>query len=43
VHQITRALVPELRKRSLFPEQYEASTLRGLLGLTRPVNRYASA
>jgi alkanesulfonate monooxygenase SsuD/methylene tetrahydromethanopterin reductase-like flavin-dependent oxidoreductase (luciferase family) len=41
--QITRALVPELRQRRAFPDSYGASTLRGLLGLPRPVNRYASA
>jgi alkanesulfonate monooxygenase SsuD/methylene tetrahydromethanopterin reductase-like flavin-dependent oxidoreductase (luciferase family) len=41
--QITRALVPELQRRSPFPEKYESSTLRGLLGLPRPANRYASA
>ncbi len=41
--QITRALVPELRHRSSFPEKYAVSTLRGLLGLVRPVSRYASA
>ncbi len=40
--QITRALVPELRLRRAFPERYGASTLRGLLGLPRPANRYAS-
>jgi alkanesulfonate monooxygenase SsuD/methylene tetrahydromethanopterin reductase-like flavin-dependent oxidoreductase (luciferase family) len=41
--QITRALVPELRRRQAFPEGYGASTLRGLLGLPRPVNRFAKA
>jgi alkanesulfonate monooxygenase SsuD/methylene tetrahydromethanopterin reductase-like flavin-dependent oxidoreductase (luciferase family) len=41
--QITRLLVPELRDRALVPEKYESSTLRGLLGLARPANRYASA
>jgi len=41
--QITRALVPELQRRASFPEKYESSTLRGLLGLARPANRYASA
>jgi alkanesulfonate monooxygenase SsuD/methylene tetrahydromethanopterin reductase-like flavin-dependent oxidoreductase (luciferase family) len=40
--QITRALVPELRKRGTFRSKYESSTLRGLLGLPRPANRYAS-
>ncbi|MGK2882840.1 MAG: LLM class flavin-dependent oxidoreductase [Mycobacterium sp.] len=41
--QITTGLVPELQRRSAFREQYEATTLRGLLGLSRPANRYASA
>lgn len=40
---ITRGLVPELRRRGLFRSAYEASSLRGLLGLERPANRYAAA
>jgi alkanesulfonate monooxygenase SsuD/methylene tetrahydromethanopterin reductase-like flavin-dependent oxidoreductase (luciferase family) len=40
---ITRALVPELQRRSVFRESYEAATLRGLLGLGRPASRYAPA
>src|ERR1019366_7250099 len=40
---ITRGLVPELQRRGAFPEAYQASTLRGLLGLARPANRYATA
>ncbi|RDG37439.1 LLM class flavin-dependent oxidoreductase [Streptomyces corynorhini] len=40
---ITRGLVPELRRRDAFRHSYEASTLRGLLGLPRPANRYATA
>ena len=39
--RITGALVPELQRRNLFRRAYEASTLRGLLGLARPANRYA--
>lgn len=39
--QITEQLVPELRRRGLFRDGYEANTLRGLLGLPRPSNRYA--
>ncbi|MFD8795453.1 FMNH2-dependent monooxygenase, partial [Streptomyces vinaceus] len=39
---ITRALVPELQRRGLFRREYEADTLRGLLGLGRPANRYAA-
>ncbi|HEX6346543.1 LLM class flavin-dependent oxidoreductase [Umezawaea sp.] len=40
---ITRALVPELQRRGAFRTEYEAGTLRGLLGLPRPANRYAPA
>ena len=39
---IVDALVPELQRRNAFRERYEADTLRGLLGLTRPTNRYAT-
>ncbi|MGW2517845.1 LLM class flavin-dependent oxidoreductase [Streptomyces sp. NPDC001617] len=39
---ITRDLVPELQRRGAFRTAYEADTLRGLLGLTRPANRYAA-
>ncbi|MEU6349096.1 LLM class flavin-dependent oxidoreductase [Streptomyces sp. NPDC047072] len=39
---ITRALVPELQGRGAFRTAYEADTLRGLLGLARPANRYAA-
>ena len=38
---ITGALVPELQRRGAFRRAYEAGTLRGLLALPRPVNRYA--
>jgi alkanesulfonate monooxygenase SsuD/methylene tetrahydromethanopterin reductase-like flavin-dependent oxidoreductase (luciferase family) len=40
---ITRRLVPELQRRGVFRRAYEADTLRGLLGLARPANRYAAA
>lgn len=40
---ITRGLVPELQRRGAFRTTYEADTLRGLLGLARPANRYAAA
>lgn len=40
---ITRGLVPELQRRGAFRRAYEADTLRGLLGLSRPANRYAAA
>ncbi|MFJ2647460.1 LLM class flavin-dependent oxidoreductase [Streptomyces sp. NPDC087420] len=39
---LTRGLVPELQARGAFRREYEAGTLRGLLGLGRPANRYAS-
>lgn len=42
---ITRGLVPELQRRGLFRRAYPVgggpTTLRGLLGLGRPANRYA--
>ncbi|WP_030438940.1 LLM class flavin-dependent oxidoreductase [Actinoplanes subtropicus] len=41
LRSITRELVPELRRRGVFREAYEAPTLRGLLGWERPANRYA--
>jgi alkanesulfonate monooxygenase SsuD/methylene tetrahydromethanopterin reductase-like flavin-dependent oxidoreductase (luciferase family) len=41
--QITEKLVPELQRRGLFRTAYEADTLRGLLGLGHPANRYAAA
>ncbi|MEV5704974.1 LLM class flavin-dependent oxidoreductase [Actinoallomurus sp. NPDC052274] len=40
---ITQGLVPELRRHGAFRDEYEADTLRGLLGLARPANRYAGA
>ena len=39
---IVDGLVPELQARAVFRREYEASTLRGLLGLSRPANRYAT-
>ncbi|ORA33018.1 LLM class flavin-dependent oxidoreductase [Mycobacterium aquaticum] len=42
LQQITHALVPELQRRGLFRDRYETATLRGLLGLQRPINRYAT-
>jgi alkanesulfonate monooxygenase SsuD/methylene tetrahydromethanopterin reductase-like flavin-dependent oxidoreductase (luciferase family) len=43
--QVTGALVPELQRRGAFRAAYPApgwpGTLRGLLGLSRPVNRYS--
>ena len=40
---ITRAVVPELQQRGAFRARYEAGTLRGRLGLSRPASRYAAA
>jgi alkanesulfonate monooxygenase SsuD/methylene tetrahydromethanopterin reductase-like flavin-dependent oxidoreductase (luciferase family) len=40
--QISQGLVPELQRHGLFRTSYEATTLRGLLGLPRPANRYAA-
>ncbi|KHO27411.1 FMNH2-utilizing monooxygenase [Mycolicibacterium setense] len=42
LQQITDVLVPDLQRRGVFRESYEASTLRGLLGLPRPANRYST-
>ncbi|ALG11263.1 LLM class flavin-dependent oxidoreductase [Kibdelosporangium phytohabitans] len=39
---IVTDLVPELQRRGVFRHEYEATTLRGLLGLARPGNRYAT-
>ncbi|MGW7271929.1 LLM class flavin-dependent oxidoreductase [Streptomyces sp. NPDC054864] len=43
LEQVTRGLVPELQRRGAFRHSYEADTLRGLLGLARPTNRYTAA
>jgi alkanesulfonate monooxygenase SsuD/methylene tetrahydromethanopterin reductase-like flavin-dependent oxidoreductase (luciferase family) len=40
---ITRTLTEELRRRGVFRTAYQAGTLRGLLGLPRPANRYTAA
>ncbi|MER6381168.1 LLM class flavin-dependent oxidoreductase [Streptomyces sp. NPDC001250] len=41
--RVSRDLVPELQRRGRFRDAYEADTLRGLLGLARPANRYAAS
>ncbi|MFD9942735.1 LLM class flavin-dependent oxidoreductase [Nonomuraea sp. NPDC059023] len=41
LEQIARGLTAELRGRGVFRHAYEAATLRGLLGLPRPLSRYA--
>ena len=35
-------VLPILKERGLFRTEYEADTLRGNLGLPKPVNRYAN-
>ncbi|GLX50483.1 FMNH2-utilizing oxygenase [Streptomyces hygroscopicus subsp. hygroscopicus] len=40
--RVGRDLVPELQRRGRFRTAYEADTLRGLLGLARPANRYSA-
>ncbi|WFS04427.1 LLM class flavin-dependent oxidoreductase [Rhizobium tumorigenes] len=39
----TELVLPELRRRGLFREEYEGTTLRENLGLSMPVNRYTAA
>jgi alkanesulfonate monooxygenase SsuD/methylene tetrahydromethanopterin reductase-like flavin-dependent oxidoreductase (luciferase family) len=41
LERIARDLTAELRSRGAFRSEYEADTLRGLLGLPRPASRYA--
>ncbi len=41
LEQITGALVPELRRRGVSRADHPGGTLRDLLGLPRPTNRYA--
>jgi alkanesulfonate monooxygenase len=36
LHEFVDQVIPELQRRGLFRTQYEATTLRGNLGLTRP-------
>nr|WSX74875.1 LLM class flavin-dependent oxidoreductase [Streptomyces sp. NBC_00899] len=43
LERITGGLVPELQRRGAFRQAYQAGTLRGLLGLPRPANRYTAA
>ena len=42
LRQVVDGLVPELQRRGVFRTSYDAPTLRGLLGLARPANRYAT-
>lgn len=39
--EFTELVVPELRRRGLFRDEYEGTTLRANLGLGTPINRYA--
>ncbi|MGW4210606.1 LLM class flavin-dependent oxidoreductase [Lentzea sp. NPDC004789] len=39
--EVTRGLVPQLRREGLFRTEYEHATLRGHLGLPKPANQYA--
>ena len=41
LEDFTELVLPELRARGLFREEYEATTLRGHLGLPVPENRYS--
>ncbi|GAB2808443.1 LLM class flavin-dependent oxidoreductase [Lentzea nigeriaca] len=41
LREITRGLVPELRREGLFRTAYEHPTLRGRLGLAKPADQYA--
>ncbi|MDD2769203.1 MAG: hypothetical protein PHT19_10745 [Methylococcus sp.] len=41
--EFAELVIPTLQKRGLFRTEYEASTLRGNLGLPIPENRYAAA
>jgi alkanesulfonate monooxygenase SsuD/methylene tetrahydromethanopterin reductase-like flavin-dependent oxidoreductase (luciferase family) len=41
--QIVGGLVPELQRRGIFRSTYSGDTLRDMLGLARPVNRYSTA
>lgn len=40
---IADGLVPELQRRGVYRTSYPGSTLRAVLGLSRPANRYASS
>lgn len=42
LQRITQKLVPELQRRGLFHDAYDVATLRGALGLPRPISRYAT-
>jgi hypothetical protein len=41
--EFVAAVIPELQRRGLYRTRYEASTLRGNLGIPRRESRYVSA
>lgn len=43
LNDFVKLVLPELRRRGLFREEYEGNTLRENLGLSMPANRYAAA
>ena len=43
LEDFVRLVLPELRRRGLFREEYEGTTLRENLGISMPVNRYVAA
>ncbi|SES34168.1 LLM class flavin-dependent oxidoreductase [Rhizobium sp. NFR03] len=43
LEDFTALVLPELRRRGLFREEYEGATLRENLGLSMPVNRHTAA
>ncbi|NOU99852.1 LLM class flavin-dependent oxidoreductase [Paenibacillus planticolens] len=43
LEEFAEFVIPELQRRGLFRTEYSGSTLRGHLGLPRPVNQYATA
>lgn len=43
LEQITQELVPELQRRGVFRTRHAGGSLREVLGLRRPANRYATA
>lgn len=43
LQDFTTLVLPELRRRGLFRDEYEGSTLRENLGISMPANRYTAA
>lgn len=42
IEEFAEFVIPELQRRGLFRTEYSGSTLRGHLGLARPLNQYAT-